>query len=36
MLGSLAFDQFGLLGIAQQPASLTRVAGAAFLIPGSF
>jgi bacterial/archaeal transporter family-2 protein len=34
MAGSLAFDHFGLLGIAQQPASVTRMAGAAFLILG--
>lgn len=34
MVGSLAFDHFGLLGIPQQPASLTRMAGAAFLIVG--
>jgi bacterial/archaeal transporter family-2 protein len=34
MLASLAFDQFGLLGLPQQSASLTRLAGAAFLILG--
>jgi bacterial/archaeal transporter family-2 protein len=34
MVSSLAFDHFGLLGIPQQPASLTRMAGAAFLILG--
>lgn len=34
MLGSLVFDHFGLLGIPQQPASLIRMAGAAFLILG--
>jgi transporter family-2 protein len=34
MLGSLAFDHFGVLGVAQHPVSLTRLAGAAFLILG--
>jgi bacterial/archaeal transporter family-2 protein len=34
MLCSLAFDHFGLLGIPVQPASLVRLAGAAFLILG--
>jgi bacterial/archaeal transporter family-2 protein len=34
MLASLAFDQFGLLGLPQRSASLTRLAGAAFLILG--
>jgi len=28
MLGSLAFDHFGLLGVPQHPADLTRLAGA--------
>ena len=34
MLCSLAFDHFGLLGIPVQPATLVRLAGAAFLIAG--
>jgi transporter family-2 protein len=34
MLCSLAFDHFGLLGLPVQPASLIRLAGAAFLITG--
>ena len=34
MLGSLAFDHFGLLGVPQHPADLTRLAGAAFLLLG--
>ncbi len=34
MIGSLAFDHFGLLGLPQQPASVTRLAGAATLILG--
>lgn len=34
MLASLAFDHFGLLGVPVQPASLVRLAGAAFLILG--
>ena len=34
MLGSLAFDHFGLLGIPVHPASLPRLAGAALLITG--
>ncbi len=34
MLGSLAFDHFGLLGVPQHSASLTRLAGAGFLIFG--
>ena len=34
MVGSLAFDHFGLLGVPEQPASLIRIAGAAFLILG--
>lgn len=34
MLGSLAFDHFGVLGIQQQSASLLRMAGAACLIVG--
>jgi transporter family-2 protein len=34
MLGSLAFDHFGLLGVAQHTASPARLAGAALLILG--
>ena len=34
MLGSLAFDHFGLFGIPVHPASLPRLAGAALLITG--
>jgi transporter family-2 protein len=34
MLGALAFDQFGLLGIPQHPANPVRLAGAAFLVLG--
>jgi bacterial/archaeal transporter family-2 protein len=34
MLCSLAFDHFGLLGIPVHPATLVRLAGAAFLILG--
>ena len=34
MLCSLAFDHFGLLGIPVHPATLIRLAGAAFLILG--
>jgi transporter family-2 protein len=34
MLGSLAFDQFSLLGLQQHPANLTRLAGPVFLILG--
>lgn len=34
MLGSLAFDHIGLLGLPQQPVSPTRLAGAASLILG--
>jgi transporter family-2 protein len=34
MLGSLTFDQFGLLGLPQQPATLIRLVGAGFLIVG--
>lgn len=34
MLGSLAFDHFGLFGLSQQPVSLTRLAGAVSLILG--
>ena len=34
MLGSLAFDQFGILGVPQHPVSLTRILGAGALIAG--
>lgn len=34
MLGSLLFDHYGLFGIPQHPADLTRIAGAAFLVAG--
>ncbi|HEX3990127.1 MAG TPA: DMT family transporter [Acetobacteraceae bacterium] len=34
MIGSLTFDQFGLLGLPQQPATLARLAGAGLLIAG--
>lgn len=34
MIGALAFDHFGLLGIPQQPATLIRAAGAGCLILG--
>lgn len=34
MVGSLAFDHFGLFGLSQQPVSVTRLAGAASLILG--
>ena len=34
MLGSLAFDHFGILGLAQEPASPVRLVGAACLILG--
>lgn len=34
MIGSLAFDHFGVLGIQQQPATLMRMAGAACLVMG--
>lgn len=32
MIGSLAFDHFGLLGIQQQPINVMRVAGVACLV----
>jgi len=35
MIGSLAFDHFGLLGVPQHSANLVRIAGAAFLILGA-
>mgnify|MGYP007083470772 FL=1 len=34
MIGSLAFDHFGVLGIAPQPASLLRMAGEGCLVLG--
>jgi transporter family-2 protein len=34
MVGSLTFDQFGLLGLPQQPITLARLAGAGLLIAG--
>ncbi len=34
MLGSLAFDHFGLLGLPQQPANAMRLGGAALLVIG--
>ena len=34
MLGSLAVDHFGLLGLPQQPATLIRMTGAVCLIAG--
>ncbi|MBV9521765.1 MAG: DMT family transporter, partial [Alphaproteobacteria bacterium] len=34
MLASLAFDHYGLFGIAPHPADLPRLAGAALLIAG--
>jgi transporter family-2 protein len=34
MIGSLAFDQFGLLGLPQHPATLVRLIGAGVLIAG--
>lgn len=34
MFGSLAFDHFGVLGLPQHSASLSRFVGAALLIMG--
>jgi bacterial/archaeal transporter family-2 protein len=34
MIGSIAFDHYGILGLAEQPASPIRLLGAAFLILG--
>lgn len=34
MLGSLAFDHFGLMGVPLHPANPVRLAGAAFLVLG--
>jgi transporter family-2 protein len=35
LLGALAFDQFGILGITQHPANSVRLAGAALLVLGA-
>src|SRR5580704_6710727 len=34
MLGALAFDHFGLLGVPENPISVPRIAGAALLVAG--
>lgn len=34
MLGSLAFDHFGLMGLPQQPVTLARLLGVGLLIAG--
>jgi transporter family-2 protein len=34
MFGALAFDHYGLLGVPENPVSITRLAGAALLIAG--
>jgi transporter family-2 protein len=34
MIGALAFDHFGLLGVPENPVSLARVVGAALLVAG--
>lgn len=34
MLGSIAFDHFGLLGLAVQPVSAVRIIGAVLLVGG--
>ncbi len=34
MFGALAFDLYGLLGVPENPVSITRLAGAALLIAG--
>jgi bacterial/archaeal transporter family-2 protein len=34
MIGSLAFDHFGLLGVPEHPANLIRLTGAALLVLG--
>jgi transporter family-2 protein len=34
MLGSIAFDHFGVLGVPLHPVSAIRVAGAALLVGG--
>jgi bacterial/archaeal transporter family-2 protein len=35
MIGSIAFDQFGLLGLPVHPLNMIRVAGAALLVLGA-
>lgn len=35
MIGSLAFDQFGLLGVPLHPLSMVRLAGAVLLVLGA-
>jgi transporter family-2 protein len=35
MIGSLAFDQFGLLGVPEHPLSVPRIIGAALLVVGA-
>jgi transporter family-2 protein len=35
MIGSLAFDQFGLLGVPVHPLNMFRLAGAALLVLGA-
>jgi hypothetical protein len=34
MVGSLAFDHFGILGVAQQSVTLARIAGVALILGG--
>jgi bacterial/archaeal transporter family-2 protein len=34
MLASLAFDHYGMLGLAQRPADVTRIIGAVLLVAG--
>src|SRR5258707_10013783 len=34
MLGSIAFDHFGLMGVPVHPVSVVRIAGAALLVGG--
>ncbi|MCB4770202.1 DMT family transporter [Ancylobacter sp. Lp-2] len=36
MLGSLAFDHYGILGLPQQSVSMARLAGVALLVAGVF
>ncbi|MGH9647341.1 MAG: DMT family transporter, partial [Bryobacteraceae bacterium] len=35
MIGSLAFDHFGLLGVPVHPANMVRLTGAALLVAGA-
>jgi bacterial/archaeal transporter family-2 protein len=35
MIGCLAFDQFGLLGVPVHPLNMFRLAGAALLVMGA-